>query len=58
MIEGDEVRKDAFPVRALLNKEPVVDPSSSSSSPCSSSDEEVVVDDSSSLSSNLNCSRS
>jgi hypothetical protein len=51
---GEEVRKEAFPVRALLNKEPVAMLSSSSSSPCSSSDEELVVDESSSPLSSLN----
>ena len=53
---GDEVRKEAFPVSALLNKEPVADPSSSLSSPFSSSEEEEdVADDSSSRSSCLFC---
>ena len=51
--EGEEVRNEAFPVSALLSKEPVAAPSSSSSSPCSSSDEEAVVDESSSASSAL-----
>ena len=50
---GDEERNVAFPVRALLSKEPVAVPSSSSSSPCSSSDEEAAVDESSSPSSGL-----
>ena len=50
---GDEERKVAFPVSALLSKEPVAVPSSSSSSPCSSSDEEAAVDESSSPSSGL-----
>ena len=49
---GDEERNVAFPVRALLSKEPVAVPSSSSS-PCSSSDEEAAVDESSSPSSGL-----
>ena len=45
--EGEDERKVAFPVRALLSKEPVAAPSSSSSSPCSSSEEEAVVEESS-----------
>ena len=49
---GDEERNVAFPVRALLSKEPVAVPSSSSS-PCSSPDEEAAVDESSSQSSGL-----
>ena len=54
MPDGEDDRKVAFPVNALLNKEPVADPSSSSSSPCSSSDEEAAVEESSSPSSALN----
>ena len=57
MPDGEDDRKVAFPVNALLNREPVAEPSSSSSSPCSSSDEEAAVEESSSPSSALNVLR-